>query len=141
MKTKRRNTNLNVECSNLQFCHLRSNTHFSKGKSMSFHKPGPHAETEAVNLFSLITVPILSPPPTLALPNRLSKHAQPGTLLLCTLPPRTPTTETLLPLNHNSFVSFGGQGKAAQWKTFALPLHSSLHQSPKHPPSKDPFVD
>ena len=140
MKTKRRSTNLNVGCSNLKFCHLRSETHFSKGKSISFHKPGPHAETEAVNLFSLITVPILSPPPTLALPN-LSKHAQPGTLLLSMLPPRTPTTETLLPLNHNSSISSGGQGKAAQWKTFALTLHSSLHQSPKHPSSEDPFVD
>ena len=109
---------------NLKFCHLRNKTHFLKGKSMSFHKPGPHAEAEAVNLFGLITVPILSPPLTLALPNRLSKHAQPGTLLLCTLPPRTPTTETLLPLNHNSSVSSGGQGKAAQWKTFTLTLQA-----------------
>ena len=122
MKTKRRNTNLNVECSNLQFCHLRSNTHFSKGKSMSFHKPGPHAETEAVNLFSLITVPILSPSPKLALPNRLSNHAQPGTLLLCTLPPRKPTTEILPPLNHNSSVyHLGDKEKLLSGRRLHLP--------------------
>ena len=123
---------------NLKFCHLRSKTHFLKGKSMSFHKPGPHAETEAVNLFGLITVPILAPPLTLALPNRLSKHAQPGTLLLCTLPPRTPTTETLLPLNHNSSVSSGGQVKAAQCKTFALTLQTRSINLP-NPPIKRSF--
>ena len=66
--------------------------------------------------------PILSPPPTLALPNQQTKHAQLGTPLLCTLPPRTPTTETLLPLHHNSSVSSGGQGKVAQWKMLALPI-------------------